>query len=97
VQVQVLPVAEKHHEYATAVAGELRRQGVRVDISVANEALGKRIRASKQAKLPYVLVVGDEDVRDQTVGVNPRGGDVLRGVSLDAFVEQITAEIRTHS
>ena len=97
VQVQVLPVAEKHHEYATAVAGELRRQGVRVDISVANEALGKRIRASKQAKLPYVLVVGDDDVRDQTVGVNPRGGDVLRGVSLDAFVEQITAEIRTHS
>ena len=57
-----------------------RRRRLRVDVVEAADQLGKRIRAAKLEKLPYVLVVGDDDVADGTVGVNPRGGEVERGV-----------------
>ena len=61
-QVRVLPVAEAHEEYAAQVAGALRAAGARVGTSVADDGLGKRIRAAKLEKIPYVLVVGDDDV-----------------------------------
>ena len=92
-QVRVLPVAEAHQEYAEAVVGQLEAAGVRVDAVAADDGLGKRIRAAKLEKLPYVLVVGDEDVAAKTVGVNPRGGDVERGVPLDQFIADFRAEL----
>jgi threonyl-tRNA synthetase len=92
VQVRVLPVTTAHEAYAHDAADALRVRGLRVDIVEADEQLGKRIRSAKLERIPYVLVVGDEDVRDRTVGVNPRGGDVVRGVALDTFVAQVVAE-----
>jgi threonyl-tRNA synthetase len=94
VQVRVLPVATAHEEYAERVVQRLREVGVRVDSVTATDQLGKRIRAAKLEKLPYVLVVGDDDVADATVGVNPRGGDVERGVPLSTFVERLVDELR---
>jgi threonyl-tRNA synthetase len=93
VQARVLPVASGHEQYAAEVASVLAAAGFRVDVVEASDQLGKRIRAAKMEKLPYVLVVGDDDVAGRTLGVNPRGGDVERGVSLDAFVEQLRAEV----
>ena len=92
-QVCVLAVAEAHEPYAATVVEALRAAGVRVDTSPADDGLGKRIRNAKLEKIPYVLVVGDDDVAAGTVGVNPRGGDVERGVSLSGFVEQFLQEI----
>ena len=80
VQVRVLPVATAHEEYAEQVVRRVREAGGRVDLVVAADPLGKRIRTAKMEKIPYVLVVGDDDVAAGTVGVNPRGGDVERGV-----------------
>ena len=74
VQVRVLPVSTAHEEYAEKVADRIRSAGGRVDVVGAIDPLGKRIRAAKLEKLPYVLVVGDDDVAAGTVGVNPRGG-----------------------
>jgi threonyl-tRNA synthetase len=93
VQVRVLAVAEAHEDYAAAVVEALRGAGARVDTSVADDGLGKRIRNAKLEKIPYVLVVGDDDVAAHTVGVNPRGGEVERDVGLDAFVEMFRAEV----
>ena len=95
VQVRVLAVAEAHEDYAATVVEALRDAGARVDTTVADDGLGKRIRNAKLEKIPYVLVVGDDDVAAHTVGVNPRGGEVERGVALDAFVEQFCAEVAT--
>ena len=92
-QVCVLAVAEAHEPYAATVVEALRAAGARVDTSPADDGLGKRIRNAKLEKIPYVLVVGDDDVAAGTVGVNPRGGDVERGVSLSGFVEQFLQEI----
>ena len=59
----------------------------------ADDQLGKRIRNAKLEKLPYVLVVGDDDVANSTVGVNPRGGEVERGVKIDEFVARLAADV----
>jgi len=92
-QVRVLAVAEAHEAYAATVVEALAAAGARVDTSPADDGLGKRIRNAKMEKIPYVLVVGDDDVAGDTVGVNPRGGEVERGVSLTGFVEQFLREI----
>ncbi len=92
-QVRVLPVASAHEEYAHSVVDRLAHAGARVDMIGAGDALGKRIRSSKLDKLPYILVVGDDDVAAGTVGVNPRGGEVERGVDVGVFVERFTDEV----
>ncbi|MEY4230685.1 MAG: hypothetical protein RLZZ362_1534, partial [Actinomycetota bacterium] len=74
-QARVLPVAEGHEAYAHEVAARLRSEGIRADVADSADQLGKRIRAAKLDKIPYVLVVGDSDVAASTLGVNPRGGD----------------------
>ena len=92
-QVRVLPVAAAHNEYAQSVVTQLKSRGFRVDIDHADEQLGKRIRNAKTGKVPYVLVVGDDDVAHGTVGVNPRGGDVERDVTVNAFVDRLAADV----
>ncbi len=93
VQARVLPVAEAHQGYAEQVVEQLRTVGLRADLVDANDQLGKRIRTAKLEKLPYVLVVGDDDVANGTLGVNPRGGDVERGVALSEFIQRVQAEV----
>ena len=93
VQARVLPVADAHQGYAERVVERLHAAGFRADLVAADDQLGKRIRTAKMEKLPYVLVVGDDDVAAGTLGVNPRGGDVERGVALEAFVGRMQAEI----
>jgi threonyl-tRNA synthetase len=94
VQVRVLPVATAHEEYAAHVADRLRAADARVDIVNADDQLGKRVRNAKLEKIPYVLVVGDDDVAHNTVGVNVRGGDKPeRGVAIDEFIRRLTDEL----
>ena len=93
VQVRVLPVRDDHDAYAQEVVDELQAVGLRVDRVDASEKLGNRIRKAKGEKIPYVLVVGDDDVAARTVGVNPRGGEVDRGVPLDTFAQQVADEV----
>jgi threonyl-tRNA synthetase len=93
VQARVLPVRANHELYAASVLGRLHSAGLRADVVAADEPLGGRIRKAKLEKIPYVLVVGDDDVEAGTVGVNPRGGDVERGVPLGTFVERLRDEV----
>ncbi len=80
-QVRVLPVADGPRGVRRARSStRSTAAGARVDVIGADDALGKRIRSSKMEKIPYILVVGDDDVAADTVGVNPRGGEVERGV-----------------
>ncbi len=99
VQVSVLPVAERHHAYAYRVVDRLRSAGFRVELLEAHsDTLGARVRHAKVQKIPYVLVVGDADAEEGTVGVNRRGtDDPERGVPFDAFVEQVEADVIEHA
>jgi threonyl-tRNA synthetase len=98
VQVRILPVRDDHQAYAEEVAARLREGGARVEVAPADEPLGARVRRAKLEKLPYVLVVGDDDVRAATVGVNSRDKKRPdRGVPLTDFAAELRAEIETHA
>jgi len=97
VQVRILPVRDDHDAHARLLVASLRARGYRADMVEADEPLGGRIRKAKLEKLPYVLVIGDDDVAHATVGVNPRGGEVERNVSFESFVEHLAADVAGHS
>ncbi len=97
VQVRVLPVRDEHDTYVHRLVDRLKAEGLRADYVEASEPLGSRIRKAKMEKLPYVLVVGDTDVDNGTVGVNPRGGEVERDVAIDDFIERLAADIVAHA
>jgi threonyl-tRNA synthetase len=93
-QVVVLPVRDDHHDYAESVADRCARAGLRVAVEPADEPLGGRIRRWKMEKVPYIVVVGDDDVAADTVGVNARSSDrPERGVAVSDFVTQVVAEV----
>ncbi|HUC04671.1 MAG TPA: threonine--tRNA ligase [Acidimicrobiales bacterium] len=96
-QVWVLPVSDAHHEYARSVLDACRAKGLRAELQEADDTLGARIRRGRMAKVPYVVVVGDDDVAAGTVGVNRRGsgGQPRRGVALEAFVQSVADEVST--
>jgi threonyl-tRNA synthetase len=96
-QVRVLGVRDTHDPYALYVAETLALDGLRVDVEVASEPLGARIRKAKLEKIPYILVVGDDDVEKGTVGVNARGSnEPERGVSVAAFRDSVLDEVAAH-
>ena len=98
VQVRVLGVRDDHQPYVDAVVGELRAAGLRVDSEDATDKLGARIRKAKLEKLPYVLVVGDDDVAARTVGVNARGSEQPeRGVPVGELVSRLRHEVESHA
>ena len=97
VQVQVVPVRSDHEEHAQGLADRLRAEGFRVTVADADEPLGARIRKAKLDKVPHVVVVGDDDVADDTVGDNPRGGQVERGVPVATFIERLRTAVDTHA
>ncbi|MDE0847004.1 MAG: threonine--tRNA ligase [Acidimicrobiales bacterium] len=92
-QVQVLGVRADHDDYAASVVTQLKANGIRSQVIEADDPLGARIRKGKLEKIPYILVVGDDDVANSTAGVNPRGGSVERDITINSFIERITTEI----
>src|SRR4051812_42735985 len=94
-EATVVPVAARHDEYARELAARLRADGRRVEVVDAHsDTLGARIRRAKLDKVPYVLVVGDDDVEHHTVGVNRRGSDAPeRDVAVDEFVSRLAHEV----
>jgi threonyl-tRNA synthetase len=99
VQVQVLPVADRHEDYARSVSDRLAAAGFRAELTDAtHDTLGNRVRKGKVDKVPYLLVAGDSDVEAGTVGVNVRGGErPERDVSVDDFVARLAAEVAARS
>jgi threonyl-tRNA synthetase len=96
-QIRVVPVTDEHAGYAAEVVDAARAAGLRAAVEDASGPVGARIRQGKLAKVPYVLVVGGDDVAARTVGVNARGSNQPeRGVPLDAFVARVADEVVMH-
>ena len=93
VQVKVLPISEKHVEYANQLAKQMRHDYVRVEVDDRNEKIGYKIRQAQMEKVPYMLVVGDKEMEDNSVNVRKHGGDELGTVSFDEFFNSIKIEI----
>ncbi len=97
VQVKVLPVTERAHDYAAKIAAQLDAAGIRVENDLRSEKLGYKIREAQMQKIPYMLVVGDRDMENGTVSVRTRQGEDLGAMSLDAFVAKCQSEIASKS
>jgi threonyl-tRNA synthetase len=92
VQATVVPVADRHDDYATEVAAVMRASGLRVEVDTADETVGEKIRKAITHHHPAVLVVGDSDVDRRTVGVRLREDDgERRGVALNDAVAELVA------
>ncbi len=93
VQVQVLPIGKKHLKYAKKVFGVLSENGVRAELRDENESVGKKIREGEIRKIPYLLVVGDKEMKSKSVAVRKREKGDTGSVKLEKFAKQIAAEI----
>lgn len=94
VQVKILPISEKHVEYANQLAKQMHHDYVRVEVDDRSEKIGYKIRQAQMAKVPYMLVVGDKEVEDGTVNVRKHGGDELGTVPFEEFFNAIKTEIK---
>ena len=94
VQVKILPISEKHVEYAKELAKQMHRDYVRVEVDDRSEKIGYKIRQAQMAKVPYMLVVGDKEVEEGTVNVRKHGGDELGSVPFEEFFNSIKTEIK---
>ena len=95
VQIMVLPVSEKHSEYARTVTEQLHTANIRVELNEA-DSLGKRIRNAKMQKVPYFLVVGDEEVANNTATLEARAGKV-GAFAIQEIIAKLAEEIRTRA
>ena len=96
VQAKILPVSEKHADYAKGVFTRLHDEGIRVELDDSNETLGKRIRSAKTEKVPYLLVVGDEEIKSKTATLEGRGGKIGT-LAVEEIVHKLQKEIRSRA
>jgi threonyl-tRNA synthetase len=95
VQAKVIPVSIQYDDYAAGVASQLRDAGIRAEADHRNEKLGYKIREAQLDKIPFMLVVGQEEQQAGTVSVRRRGEGDLGGHSIEAAAERIREEVRT--
>jgi threonyl-tRNA synthetase len=96
IQAILIPIADRHFEYAEKVAAQLREAGVRVDVDQRSERMNAKIRDAQLQKIPYMLVVGDREAEAEQVAVRLRSGEDLGALSVEAFLERLTAEALEH-
>ena len=94
VQVAIIPISEKHLDYAKEIEKEIQKNNIRVELKNENETLGKKIRGAEMQKIPYLLVLGDKEIEAQSVAVRERGKGDLGAIKIDAFVEKVAKEIK---
>ncbi|HRY52499.1 MAG TPA: threonine--tRNA ligase [Candidatus Portnoybacteria bacterium] len=96
-QVWLLPISDKHIDYANKVADQLRAANIRVVVRNESETIGKKIRTGETQKVPYLLVMGDKEIAADSVAVRQRGQGDLGAIKIDEFIKKITTEIKNKS
>jgi threonyl-tRNA synthetase len=94
VQVKVLPLVEKHHEYAFELKKSMEEQGIRVEMDSRNEKIGYKIREARLERIPYILVIGDKELESRTVAVRSRGEGDMGAMPAEDFINKVIEEIR---
>ncbi len=95
VQVKLLPIIDKHHDYAYEVKARLEAKGIRVEVDTRNEKIGYKIREAQLDKTPYMLVIGDKELENGAVAVRSRKEGDLGSMAVQEFIDKIVEEIET--
>ena len=94
VQVSLIPIADRHQDYARGVAEQLKEAGLRVEVDERSERMNAKIRDAQVQKVPYMLIMGDRDAEADQVSVRLRSQEDLGGMSVEAFLERAQADIK---
>jgi len=97
VQIAIIPISDKHLEYARKITETFQVSSFRFQVFDENETLGKKIREAEMQKIPYLLIVGDKEIQANTISLRQRGKRDLGTMPLDKFLEKIKEEIETKS
>ncbi len=97
VQVSLIPIADRHNDYARGVADQLREAGLRVEVDERSERMNAKIRDAQVQKVPYMLIMGDRDAEANQVSVRLRSQEDLGGMSIEAFLERAKADIEARA
>lgn len=92
-QVAILPISEKYNDYAKSVAKQLDAAGVRPTIDLRNEKIGRKVRDNELKRIPYMLIVGEQEQNDGTVSVRKQGSDERGVMSVADFAAKINGEV----
>nr|WP_316614084.1 threonine--tRNA ligase [uncultured Ruminococcus sp.] len=95
VQVKLLPIADRHHDRVFEIAKELEDMGMRVEVDDRNEKIGYKIREAQVQKIPYMVIIGDKDIENNTVSIRHRKDGDLGSMSLEQFKDMMREEIDT--
>ncbi len=95
VQAKIIPVSERHLEYARSVGEKLEEAGIRYEVDERNEKIGYKIRSAQMEKIPYMLIVGDKEIESGNVSVRARSGEDRGATSLESFLADIKKEIES--
>ena len=95
VQAKILPISDKHLEYAKKVSKELEEKGIRTEIDERAEKIGYKIREAQLQKVPYMLIVGDKEEQEGKIGVRDRKQGDIGSMSLDEFENKVQEEVKT--
>jgi len=95
VQAMIIPIADQHLDYARKVAAELKGEEIRVEVDERSERMNLKIREAQLQKIPYMLIVGDEEIGSSTVSVRLRSGKTLKAQPLPQFKDRIKKEVET--
>ena len=93
-QVAILPIADRHVDYANKVKEELQKSGIRVEVDSRSEKIGYKIREATMSKVPYMFVVGDKEVESNLVGVRKRGDGDIGSMKLEEFIDMVKPEMK---
>ncbi len=93
VQVKILPITDKHQEYAKKLAKEMKKEGIRVEVDDRSEKTGYKIREAQLSKVPYMLIVGDKEVQENKVSVRDRKEGDLGAIDTTEFLQKLKEEI----
>jgi len=96
VQAMIIPIADRHLEYANTVAERLKEVGLRTEIDVRSERMNAKIRDAQLQKVPYMLVIGDRETESEAVAVRLRSEEDLGAMSVDEFITRAQADIEAH-
>ena len=94
VQAKIIPVTDKNLEYAKSVAAAMSESDIRVEVEEANETLGYKIRKAQMEKVPYMIIVGDQEMKGHTISVRSRKNGDLGSQSLPMFVANLIREVK---
>ncbi|WP_346914995.1 threonine--tRNA ligase [Clostridium sp.] len=95
VQVKLLPISEKYHDYADEVYAQLKKNNIRVEVDYRAEKIGYKIREARNERAPYILVVGEKEAENKEVAVRSRKNGDEGSISIDNFIERIIKEIES--